>query len=242
MSATKDLLDKIIGKLNASVKTEAQTLTEAQKAQARTNVGAASQQEVNRLSDEIAAIGTQDDIVQQVIAALGTPVFGRVDADNNIILTGELVDGTYTIKYEDAEGNVTEIGGLTRGEIEKMLNITWSRMTTINSTTGAVETASNDRMSVSNEYALNPDAVYTIKNLCTFASGYYCSVHAYWYSASGFVGRTHLTASVTDNRMPKDWTSAIEPMAGATKVRLRLNYADADGANAENFVKFYETI
>lgn len=54
----------------------------------------------------------QESIVQQVIAALGTPVFGRVDADNNIILTGELVDGTYTVKYEDGEGNVVEIGTL----------------------------------------------------------------------------------------------------------------------------------
>lgn len=54
----------------------------------------------------------QESIVQQVIAALGTPVFGRVDANNNIILTGELADGTYTIKYEDADGDVTEIGTL----------------------------------------------------------------------------------------------------------------------------------
>lgn len=52
----------------------------------------------------------QEEIVQQVIAALGTPVFGTVDADNNIILTGELADGIYTLKYEDAEGNQTEIG------------------------------------------------------------------------------------------------------------------------------------
>ena len=54
----------------------------------------------------------QEAIVQQVITALGTPVFGRVDADNNIILTGELADGIYTIKYEDAEGNVTTVGTL----------------------------------------------------------------------------------------------------------------------------------
>lgn len=55
----------------------------------------------------------QESIVQQVIAALGTPVFGTVDEENNIILSGDLADGTYTIKYEDAEGNVTEIGTLT---------------------------------------------------------------------------------------------------------------------------------
>ena len=57
----------------------------------------------------------QEAIVQQVIAALGTPVFGRVDADKNIILTGALADGTYTLKYEDAEGNLTEIGTLEQG-------------------------------------------------------------------------------------------------------------------------------
>lgn len=57
----------------------------------------------------------QEAIAQQVIAALGTPVFGRVDANNNIILTGELSNGSYTLKYEDADGNVVEIGTLTQG-------------------------------------------------------------------------------------------------------------------------------
>lgn len=52
----------------------------------------------------------QEDIVRQVIFALGTPVFGRVDADNVIILTGELADGTYTLKYENAAGSAITIG------------------------------------------------------------------------------------------------------------------------------------
>ena len=57
----------------------------------------------------------QEAIVQQVIAALGTPVFGTVDADNNIILSGELPNGAYTLKYEDAQGNVIDIGTLEQG-------------------------------------------------------------------------------------------------------------------------------
>lgn len=52
----------------------------------------------------------QESIVQQVITAMGTPVFGRVDEANNIVLTGELAAGTYMLKYEDAEGNQAEIG------------------------------------------------------------------------------------------------------------------------------------
>ena len=54
----------------------------------------------------------QEAIVQQVIAALGTPVFGTVDANNNIILSGDLTDGFYSVKYEDADGNVIAIGDL----------------------------------------------------------------------------------------------------------------------------------
>ena len=37
-------------------------------------------------------------------------VDGTVDADNNIILTGNLADGIYTLKYENAEGAQAEIG------------------------------------------------------------------------------------------------------------------------------------
>lgn len=54
----------------------------------------------------------QEAIVQDVITALGTPLFGRVDAENNIILTGELADGTYTLKYEYDDHQVTTIGTL----------------------------------------------------------------------------------------------------------------------------------
>lgn len=62
-------------------------------------------------------------IVQQVIDALGTPVFGRVDEDNNIILTGALADGTYTIKYEDAEGNTTTVGTLNASGVVTYTNM-----------------------------------------------------------------------------------------------------------------------
>ena len=65
----------------------------------------------------------QEAIVQQVIAALGTPVFGRVDEENNIILAGELAEGTYTLKYEDAEGNLTTIGTLKSEGAPKYTNI-----------------------------------------------------------------------------------------------------------------------
>ena len=43
-------------------------------------------------------------------------VIGAVDANNNIIVSGNLADGTYTLKYENADGTTTEIGTITVGD------------------------------------------------------------------------------------------------------------------------------
>lgn len=56
-----------------------------------------------------------EEIVQQVIAAIGVPVFGVVDNNKNIVLTGNLADGTYTVKYENADGSLTDIGTIVFG-------------------------------------------------------------------------------------------------------------------------------
>jgi len=42
----------------------------------------------------------------------GNPVFGYIDENNNIILSGNLADGTYTAKYEMEDGSTVDIGEL----------------------------------------------------------------------------------------------------------------------------------
>ena len=64
----------------------------------------------------------QESMVQQVIAALGTPVYGWVDDANTIILNGNLTSDTYTIMYEDADGNQTFIGTLNGGAATSYIN------------------------------------------------------------------------------------------------------------------------
>ena len=71
----------------------------------------------------------QESIVQQVISALGTPVFGTVDAENNIILTGNLAEGAYTLKYENTEGEMADIGTLVVGSNES-INWLWNGIDT----------------------------------------------------------------------------------------------------------------
>lgn len=44
-------------------------------------------------------------------------VVGTLDESNNILLSGNLADGTYTLKYENTDGTYTEIGTLEVGAI-----------------------------------------------------------------------------------------------------------------------------
>lgn len=157
------------------VKYIAQILTDAQKSQARTNIGAASQAEVSQLSEQIAdqqeeidgkqpkgnyltqhqdisgkankggwtsnmIIGTDangnmvaratyteaekqalmDEIIDSIKVEIPDAhiIHGDVDSNNNIIIFGDLPDGTYILKYENEDGTVSTIGELTlQGEV-----------------------------------------------------------------------------------------------------------------------------
>lgn len=66
---------------------------------------------------------TEDDkasIVAAVIESLGgNPVFGYVDENNNIIVQGNLADGTYTLQYLNTDGTYSEACTLVVGAIEE---------------------------------------------------------------------------------------------------------------------------
>lgn len=65
----------------------------------------------------------QEAIVQQVITALGTPVFGRVDENKHITLTGNYADGNYTYSFEDKDGNVLATGEFSKTTAPTYTNI-----------------------------------------------------------------------------------------------------------------------
>ena len=93
-----------------------QTLTEAQKAQARENIGAASKTGLTLgihtdgllyLFADGVAVGNGIEL------SAGGDIVGNVDSSNTIILTGLLADGNYTVKYEMENGTLLNIGSLT---------------------------------------------------------------------------------------------------------------------------------
>lgn len=45
-------------------------------------------------------------------------VIGMIDENNNIVITGDLADGTYVFRYENADGTYADIGSLVVGNAE----------------------------------------------------------------------------------------------------------------------------
>lgn len=161
----------------------------------------------------------QEAIVQQVIVALGTPVFGRVDENNNIILTGKLADGTYTLKYEDADGNVTEIGTVDVGEqipTSGVVDIEWRDKVKLDKTTGA-EATNQQNYAASQMIEKLDGRTYTLSRT---ASQYDCAVSLCCYDASGtYLGYTETIASGKT-----DVSNALVFKDGTEQFKLRLYY------------------
>jgi len=60
------------------------------------------------------------EIVARVVAQIKDGgVIGYVDSNNNIVLSGNLSDGTYSIKYEIEDGSTLDVGNLVIGEVEE---------------------------------------------------------------------------------------------------------------------------
>lgn len=63
--------------------------------------------------DYVLTEADKSEIAALVIDMLGgNPIFGIVDEDNNIIVSGDLPDGTYSVKYEMEDGSKVNIGNL----------------------------------------------------------------------------------------------------------------------------------
>lgn len=67
-------------------------------------------------------------------------VFGYVDENNNIVVQGDLPDGTYSVKYEMADGSTVNIGNLVLDtNVYYTITNTLTQCTTNNSATQAVQ-------------------------------------------------------------------------------------------------------
>lgn len=112
----------------APVSYNAQNLTPAQQAQARSNIGAFGQNSLTLgvhtdgliyLFVDGAPVGNG---IEQSTGVSGD-VVGYVDENNNIVLTGELPEGAvYNVKYEMADGSTVNIGELSLVQAVEIIN------------------------------------------------------------------------------------------------------------------------
>ena len=72
---------------------------------------------------KILVVGTDGNLTLTDMPAGGGDVTGTIDENNNILLSGNLASGTYTLKYENQDGTYTEIGTLEVGEIGGYTNL-----------------------------------------------------------------------------------------------------------------------
>lgn len=92
-----------------------QNLTDSQKERSRANIDALSK---NNLSLGIHTDGLIYLLVNGVPVgngiqmATGGDIVGYVDSENNIVVSGNLADGAYTVKYEMEDGSTIDIGNL----------------------------------------------------------------------------------------------------------------------------------
>lgn len=95
-----------------------QSLTEEQKAQARENIGALAENQGVVNVGKILVVGADGNLtLTDMPSGTSGDVIGMIDANNNIVITGALTDGTYVFKYENADGTYAEIGSLVVGGV-----------------------------------------------------------------------------------------------------------------------------
>lgn len=101
----------------------AQALSDDQQAQARENIGCIAKNQGSANVGKILVVGTDGNLTLTDMPAGGGDVTGTIDENNNILLSGNLASGTYTLKYENQDGTYTEIGTLEVGVIGGYTNL-----------------------------------------------------------------------------------------------------------------------
>lgn len=198
-----------------SVQYVAQTLTDDQKTQARDNIGAISEVDVPVKGVDYWTEADQESIVQQVIAALGTPVFGTVDENNNIILTGNLPEDTYYVKYEAADGNLIDIGTMVPVVVVETEDVVlyWLTGVGINAEAGGINAAAH--CALTDFVVIESEAEYMLVQDGSLRPSNKKYVYARCYDANGtYLGTSENLLSDTEN------STSISFVDGSAMFRL----------------------
>ena len=175
------------------------------------------------------------EIAQMVIESLGgNPVFGYVDENNNIIVSGNLPDGDYTVMYEMEEGDTINIGNLV---LDNTVN--YSIINTLTNCTNSNNSATIVE-SVSYSATITANSGYELKSVSVTMGGSAVSVSGGNINISSVTGDIVITAVAEEKVVTPTYTNLANPSDANWKEGKRLNSSynevDAEGIVTTNFI------
>lgn len=171
-------------------------------------------------------------IVQLEDKLNATPILGTIDENKNIILTGNLSDGTYVFRYENTDGTYSDIGSLVIGGLVQY-SIT-ETLTGCTPVTGNADVI-NEGETITLKYVANDGFAFT--ETVTVSGASYT-----WDSTTGTLVLSEPTADVTITitATKSGVTNIIDTVGYTDGKRLSTssgNLSDAEGYTTTGLIK-----
>lgn len=156
-------------------------------------------------------------------------VVGNVDSENNIVLMGNLADGTYTVKYEMEDGSTVNIGSLELGEVAKTYSI-------IKNLTNCVISNSATSILEGNSYSatITANSGYELKSVSVTMGGSAVSVSDGVINIASVTGNIVITAVAEEKQ-------AAEPITENITVTKEISIVVGTGADRANTQSYCAT-
>lgn len=166
----------------------------------------------------------KEEIAAMVIKSLGgSPVFGYVDENNTIVVSGELSDGSYSVKYEMSDGSTIDIGDMVL-DSTVYLSIT-NTLTNCSNSNDAAQVAEGSNYTAT----ISPNVGYVLSTVSVTMGGTDITVDAV---NGGNINIAKVTGDImiTAVAAKPNYTNLANPSDSNWKEGKRLNsqYAEVD--------------
>lgn len=172
-------------------------------------------------------------IVASVLESIGTPVFGYVDENNNVVVKGDLADGTYTVKYEMEDGSIIDIGRLVLDS-----NVYYSitkNLTNCTINNSADEVAEGESYSAT----ITANSGYELKSVSVTMGGAAVTVTNGVINVAGVTGNIVITAVAEE--IKASYTNLADPTSADWGTNKRLGsdgtFRDLSGNIVTNYIE-----
>ena len=134
-----------------------------------------------------------------VEAGVSGDVVGYVDSDNNIIVSGTLAEGTYTVKYEMEDGTLVDIGTLSTVPAPTYTNLAdpsssdWLTDTRISYSSSSGATKAYTGMTTTNFFQVSKGDIIRIKGMELISNSN--AVIAFYDSSKAFLSQAYFNGS-----------------------------------------------